>query len=107
MDTVIFLALLGLNPAFIAWNKGRSFGVWWLYGFLLFIAAIFHIMIVPPNPDELARREAVNSFRDCPHCAEKIKKQATLCKHCGRDVTALDVEPTILVQDRYSGTQIA
>ncbi len=29
--------------------------------------------------------EAATS-RDCPHCAETIKKQATKCKHCGSDV---------------------
>ncbi len=25
--------------------------------------------------------------RECPHCAEIIKKRATLCKHCGREVS--------------------
>lgn len=24
--------------------------------------------------------------RECPHCAEIIKKRATLCKHCGKEV---------------------
>ncbi len=25
--------------------------------------------------------------RECPHCAEIIKKRATLCKHCGKEVS--------------------
>lgn len=24
--------------------------------------------------------------RACPHCAERIKKAAKVCRHCGRDV---------------------
>jgi len=24
--------------------------------------------------------------RECPFCAEIIKKRATVCKHCGKDV---------------------
>lgn len=23
--------------------------------------------------------------KQCPHCLAKIKKEATICKHCGRD----------------------
>lgn len=29
--------------------------------------------------------------RDCPHCAERIKKAAKVCKHCGRDVEPMTV----------------
>jgi hypothetical protein len=44
---LVVAALLGLIPAFIAQSKGRSFGGWWLYGFLLFIVAIIHVLFVP------------------------------------------------------------
>lgn len=27
--------------------------------------------------------------RKCPHCAEKILREAKVCKHCGRDVEPL------------------
>lgn len=34
--------------------------------------------------------DAAHQFADrnktCPHCAETIKKEARVCKHCGRDV---------------------
>ena len=29
---------------------------------------------------------AVSDIRQCPFCAEDIKKAAVVCKHCGRDV---------------------
>lgn len=39
-------AVLGLIPASIAKNKGRSFGLWWLYGWLLFIVALIHSLVI-------------------------------------------------------------
>lgn len=37
---------LGFIPAGIAKRKGYSFGLWWLYGFLLFIVAIIHVSLI-------------------------------------------------------------
>lgn len=39
-------AVLGLIPASIAKNKGRSFGLWWVYGWLLFIVALIHSLVI-------------------------------------------------------------
>lgn len=44
---LIFAAGLGLIPAFIAKEKGYSFGLWWFYGWMLFIVAIIHILLIP------------------------------------------------------------
>ncbi|MGB3477579.1 MAG: zinc ribbon domain-containing protein [bacterium] len=32
----------------------------------------------------LTRKE---TKRTCPHCAEKIKREATVCKHCGKNLS--------------------
>ncbi len=37
---------LGLIPAFIASRKGRSFWLWWLYGWMLFIVALIHSLVI-------------------------------------------------------------
>lgn len=39
-------ALLGLIPAHIAQKKGRSFGLWWFYGWMLFIVALIHSLVM-------------------------------------------------------------
>lgn len=51
MGLEIILALfLGLIPAYIAKNKGRSFGVWYIYGVLLFIVALIHSILISKRP---------------------------------------------------------
>ena len=45
--TLVIAALLGLIPANIAKNKGRSFGLWWFYGWMLFIVALPHAFLMP------------------------------------------------------------
>lgn len=38
---------LAFIPANIARNKGYSFGLWWFYGWMLFIVAIIHVSLIP------------------------------------------------------------
>lgn len=47
LGMLFFAAILGLIPGFIAKSKGYSFGTWWLYGFLIFIVAIIHVLSIP------------------------------------------------------------
>ena len=45
--TLIVAAGLAFIPANIAKNKGYSFGLWWFYGWMLFIVAIIHVSCIP------------------------------------------------------------
>lgn len=44
--TLAGAAILGLLPAYIARRKGREFGKWWLYGFLIWIIALPHSLLI-------------------------------------------------------------
>ncbi len=44
---LIIAAGLGVIPAYIARDKGYSFGRWWFYGWMLFIVAMIHISLLP------------------------------------------------------------
>ena len=44
---LIIAAGLAFIPANIAKNKGYSFGLWWFYGWMLFIVAIIHVQFIP------------------------------------------------------------
>jgi len=45
---LVIAALLGLIPGSIASKKGHSFGLWWFFGFMLFIAALPMAIILKP-----------------------------------------------------------
>ncbi len=45
--SLLIAACLAFIPASIAKNKGYSFGLWWIYGWMLFIVAIIHVIIIP------------------------------------------------------------
>lgn len=61
MEILIFAVLIGLLPAYIARKKGRSFGLWWIYGALLFIVALPHALLATPMPgsEEALKQDAL------------------------------------------------
>jgi hypothetical protein len=80
---LLFVVVIALIPAIIAKTKGRSFMLWWLYGFLLWIVALPHAIIIKTVPSKDTKR--------CLFCAEIIKVDANVCRFCGRDVTMYKV----------------
>lgn len=78
LGPVSVLILAGTIPAIIAMRKGQKFVPWLLYGILLWPVALIHSLLL--------RNEGVEVTRACPHCAERVKKEAKVCKHCGRDL---------------------
>lgn len=82
MEILLIAAIIGLLPAAIASSKGRSFVLWWLYGAGLFLFAMIHAIVLKPTQNAILRDP---SFRQCPHCAEAIKREARVCRYCGRE----------------------
>lgn len=63
--------LLGLIPGFIANKKGHPFLLWWLFGAAMFIIAL---------PVSFMLKNKL--VKKCPQCAEEVKIDAIVCKHC-------------------------
>ena len=80
---LVTLAVISCLPASIAKNKGRSFGSWWVYGFLLFPIALIHSLAMSKDVEGLEAQAIASGNRKCPACAEMVKVEAIICKHCG------------------------
>lgn len=64
---------LGFIPANIAKKKGYSLGLWWFYGWMLFIVAIIHVNLIPDKNAQagaaqgraaISTADALKQFKD-------------------------------------------
>jgi hypothetical protein len=77
---VLFLALLlGIVTATIARKKGHSFVVWWLFGTVLFIAALPMILVMQPKADFRGI-----GIKHCPYCGTVMGTSVMKCPKCRR-----------------------
>jgi hypothetical protein len=83
---ILFSILLGFIPALIAHINGRSFGLWWIYGALLFIVALFHSILMKPNQSELKKRLLSKGLKKCLHCEGLNKADSNVCRYCDGDL---------------------
>ena len=72
---LLLAAGLGCIPASIAQKKGYSFGLWWLYGWLLFIVAIIHVSLIP---DKNAPQAPSSASPAGQSAADELKKSKEL-----------------------------
>jgi len=83
MEFLILAAIIGLIPAYIANKKGGNFFLWWFFGWMLWIVAMPCAILMKGDPNVIAERDGLVK---CPLCAEWVKEEAVICKHCRKDM---------------------
>jgi len=75
---VLLLIIAGIIGGIIAGRKGRS-PIFWFMLCAIVPLLIVVIAVLPPVVSK-------GYTKKCPYCAEIVKEDAIVCKHCGREL---------------------
>lgn len=93
MEYLLFWLLFGVTAAIIANSKGRCAFGWFCFGalfgpFSLMVAALPSLK--SPHGSPTPETHVI-----CPDCAEFIRKEARVCKHCGCKIAHSEALPEV------------
>ena len=91
---IVVMSILALIPTSIAHRKGYNFIRIWIINALIFNAIVFFIcattltfttgkiIIVITMILSILSTLLLNGMKKCPQCAEKVKREAKICRFC-------------------------
>ena len=88
MVFVVFWIICGGIAAMIASSKGGSGLLGFFAGLLLGPIGIIVAFFMGNEKQAEANRIASGDSKKCPRCAELVKADALVCKHCGNEFAA-------------------
>lgn len=79
---ILFLGYWLLSSIVVDIAERKNFtdlGMWRVFGFLFFPIALICVFAKDSKPSKV-------NMKKCPYCAEYIKKEAKICRYCGKEV---------------------
>ena len=78
----------------VAWrHRGGDTFSGFLIGFFFGVFGLGYTLLATPSGVALAEAREEALYRECPYCRERMRRDASVCPHCHRDV-APEVVPT-------------
>ena len=84
---IVFVIFAAIGVGMVASAKGRSGIAWGLAAIVIsppMAALLLLVSITPTDPDPKTDKTYVR----CPDCRELIRRDATVCAHCGCKLTS-------------------
>jgi HEAT repeat protein len=97
--------ICGFLSANLAEKKKQGYGAWFAAGFFF---GIFGLVAAAGLPMKMAVAAAESLTKTCPDCSETIKREALICKYCGRHFDKAEVLSDLVsaLQERSLDTRL-
>ena len=83
---VFFAFVFGVVCSIISGFKRRSSLLFFVVGLLLGPIGVIICLVIPKNEEKIEKEKVkYGSHKKCPKCAEIVKQEAVICKHCGSE----------------------
>jgi ribosomal protein L32 len=86
---VVVWLICGFAAAAIYSNKGRSGAAAFIVGVLFGPIGVLLALLSSRDTAAVERKALTEgAIKKCPYCGELVRREAVVCKHCGRDIPA-------------------